>query len=559
MTSTATQESIYQQNTALMSRSALAESMAQQTNPHPTLTFTVTSTTDTTPATAPSTLVLFVTKADLATPTPDGTLFAPLLPVAHLFPTPPAFPAAASGDLLKRPGGTHTLYVTGGSTSGVQQVLLVLLGETGGAVTDDSWRDATYTAIVALKTKQTQHAALLLPSNHVLQRTDIITRIAVLSNHYFSKYLTKNQIHIITSITFFNQSLLPITQLETVVHTASTITEGTVFARELSSDRADTITPSYMQHICELVSTTSKLKLTVLDQDELRKQGLYLLASVGQGARDGEKARLVVLEYRGSDNADDKFIALCGKGICFDAGGLNLKLFGEIENMHLDCSGAAVVLATIKALATLKAKVNVIATLSLAENMIGPNAQKPLTVWPTVKGTVEIQNTDCEGRLALVDAFTYVQANYAVHTILDCATLTLGVWMICGDLMSACFANDDLLYSQLASSGNNVSERLWRFPVWPEHTEMLKNTEGYSDWKNYVGKVGESCTAAAFLQLYIDDGVKWGHIDCGGMHMTTKRTKWLPAYGTGFAVQLFCEYILKHVAADANANATKAQ
>ena len=542
------QEAIYKHNTGLMTRNALAEQMAQQANPHPTLTFNLSPDLHTN---API-LVTFVTKADLSSPTALSALFPPLLPVAHLFPSPPSFPVAAMDDLLKRPGGCHTLYVAPSAAGAVQQVLLVSLGETGGVVTDDNYRDATYTAVVELKAKKAEHAALLLPSEHVVQRLDIITRIAVLSNHYFQKYLTKAQIHTVTALTLLNPSLLPLPTLQQVVDIASTVTEGTVFARELATDRADTITPSYMQHICELVATTSKLKMTVVGQDELRQQGLYLLASVGQGARDGEKARLIVLEYRGDEANADKVIALCGKGICFDAGGLHLKMTGEIENMHLDMSGAAVVLATIKTLAALAAKVNVVATLSLAENMIGPHAQKPLTIWPTVRGTVEISNTDCEGRLALVDAFTYVQRHYRPHTILDCATLTLGVWMICGDVMSATFANDDTLYGQLQSAGERVSERLWRFPVWKEHREMLKNVEGYSDWRNFVGKVGESCTAAAFLELFIDDGVRWAHVDFGGMQMTLKRTKWLPQGGTGFGVQLFCEYIMKHVAADVN-------
>ena len=511
-------EAIYKHNTDLMSRNALAEQMAQQVDPHPTLTFTLSPNLQTDAAV----LVVFVTRADLASPTAVAALFPPLLPVAHLFPSPPPFPVAAMEDLLKRPGGCHTLYVVPSAAGAVQQVLLISLGETGGVVTDDNYRDATYTAIVELKSKKVEHAAILLPSQHVAQRLDVITRIAVLSNHYFTKYLTKQQVHTVTAITLLNTSLLPLPPLQQVVQVASTVTEGTVFARELATDRADTITPSYMEHICRLVATTSKLRMTVLGQEELRQQGLYLLASVGQGARDGEKARLIVLEYRGDEANADKVIALCGKGICFDAGGLNLKMTGEIENMHLDMSGSAVVLSTIKTLAALSAKVNVVATLSLAENIIGPNAQKPLTIWPTVRGTVEISNTDCEGRLALVDAFTYVQRHYRVHTLIDCATLTLGVWMICGDIMSATFANDDALYNQLQSAGERVSERLWRFPVWKEHRELLKNVEGYSDWKNYVGKVGESCTAAAFLELFIDPDVKWAHVDFGGMHMTSK-------------------------------------
>ena len=322
-------DALYKHNTALMSHNALAEQMAQSTDPHPTLAVSLSPDLRTT---APV-LVVFVTKADLASPT--APLFPPLLPVAHLFPNPPPFPVAAMEDLLRRPGGCHSLYVSPSEAGAVQQVLLVSLGEAGGAATDDNFRDATWAAIVELKAKKCDHAAILLPSEHVAQRLDVITRIAVLSNHYFAKYLTKGQVHTVKSITLLNPSLLPLSTLQPVVHVASTVTEGTVFARELACDRADTVTPSYMQHICQLVAATSGLIMTVVGQDELRQQGLYLLASVGQGAREGEKARLIVLEYRGDEEHADKVIALCGKGICFDAGGLNLKMTGEIENMHL--------------------------------------------------------------------------------------------------------------------------------------------------------------------------------------------------------------------------------
>ena len=322
-------DAAYAHNTALLSHNALAERMAQSTDPHPTLALRLAPDLRTT---APV-LVVFVTRADLASPT--APLFPPLLPVAHLFPVAPPFPVAAMEDLLRRPGGCHSLYVSPSEAGAVQQVLLVSLGEAGGAPTDDNFRDATYAAVVELKAKRVDHAAILLPSEHVAQRLDVITRIAVLSNHYFAKYLTKGQVHAVKSVTLLNPSLLPPSTLQPVVDVASTVAEGTVFARELACDRADTVTPSYMQRVCQLVADTSSLKMTVVDQDELRQQGLYLLASVGQGAREGERARLVVLEYRGDEQHADSVIAVWGKGICFDAGGLNLKATGEIENMHL--------------------------------------------------------------------------------------------------------------------------------------------------------------------------------------------------------------------------------
>ena len=521
----------------LMTRHVLAEQMAQTVDPHFTLAFSLLSSSEATVSAlsgsdSPTALVVFATTEELTAAAADSgsaAIFAPLQPLAHLFPSPPQLPPLAAEELLRVAGSTHTVYCDRKAGGVFEQLLVVPLGPER-RVTDDSHRNATWSAITRLKEKGVSHAALLVPPTRVHRSLDVITRIAVLSSHRFSKYLT--QPPQLSSLLLLHSSLLPTPELLPIVRTASTIAEGTVFAREIACDRADTWTPSYLQRVAEMVAATSSLHIVVVDEQQLREQGLFLLASVGQGSREGERARLICLEYRGDPAHSDRKVALCGKGITFDTGGLHLKSTEGINLMHLDKSGAAVCLATVKALAALQARVNVVCVLAVAENMIGPQAQKaracmnavtaqhsprscfltpsspacpvrqPLTIWPTVKGSVEITNTDCEGRLALVDAFSYVQRVHGVQTVIDCATLTLGVWDICSDVMSAAFSNDDRLWQQFDAAGSRVSERLWRFPVWPEHTEQLRNTDGHSDWKNHVGKVRDAaaCTGIVWLQ-----------------------------------------------------------
>ena len=308
---------------ALVVRHETAERLAKTVDPHSLPIALVTNISDS-PA---SFVVCFVISADLSAVKTEGAVFAPL----HLLPSPPPLPVAAAAELLQRKDGTLTLY----STTGGLHVLLVSVGA---ASTEDleAYRTATWRAVTELHAKRAENAAFLIPpSGNTAALVDAIARIAILSNHSFSKYLTQQQTHPLQSLALLHDGREQSALLQRALSVACTVAEGTVFAREVACDRADTFTPSYMQSIAAMVAESHGLKMTVLSAEQLKAQGLYLLASVGQGSKEGEEARLVVLEYKG-DPSSDRTIALCGKGVCFDAGGLHLKMTGEIESMHLD-------------------------------------------------------------------------------------------------------------------------------------------------------------------------------------------------------------------------------
>jgi len=256
----------------------------------------------------------------------------------------------------------------------------------------------------------------------------------------------------------------------------------------------------------------------------------------------------VTLEYKG-DEKSKEVVALIGKGITFDTGGLNLKPTGGIENMHLDMSGCAAVLGTIKAAAAAKLPVNIVAVIALAENAIGPNAVKPHTIVPTFKGSVEINNTDAEGRLALADAFMYVQKTHQPKRMIDMATLTGACVVALGECAAGVFTNTPELAKQLSDSGSRVHERCWPMPILPEHVAELKGV--YSDHRSTgSSKTGGACTAAAFLQKFVEDGVQWAHVDIAGPAMYSKARDWMPEGGTGFGVQLLLDWIETNKAAN---------
>ena len=292
----------YESNQRLLTRHEALEHTASAIDPHSTLSFTLSTDLASSPATV---VVAFVTAAELSAVKGEGATLPPLQRLPH----PPPLPAAAAADLLHKKGGTLTLY----STSGHPHVLLVNVG-TAGTDDEEAYRVAVWTAVTELKASKVQYAALLLPSTHTVRMLDVAVRISVLSLHSFNKYRLQEPPHRVSSLALvYDSAAASEAELQSTLRVASAVSEGTAFAREVACDRADCITPSYLQRIAEMVAASHGLGITVLDAEELQRQGLYLLASVGQGARDGEKARLIVLEYRG-DPSSERVIALCGKG-----------------------------------------------------------------------------------------------------------------------------------------------------------------------------------------------------------------------------------------------------
>jgi leucyl aminopeptidase len=267
--------------------------------------------------------------------------------------------------------------------------------------------------------------------------------------------------------------------------------------------------------------------------------GLNLLLAVGRGS--SYSSRLIILEYD-NNKSSGEHIVLIGKGITFDTGGLNLKLSTHILDMKCDMAGAATVLGMLKTASELKIKKNIAAIIPTCENMIGPNAYKPGDIIKSYSGkTVEVIDTDAEGRLVLADAITYAVKHLKPTYILDFATLTGSIIRTFGGFVTGLFSNNDLLAEKIFHAGEMTYERVWRLPVYDEYKELMKGE--FSDLKNiskeeYAGAI----TGAAFLEEFVEK-IPWAHFDIGGSAFFDKQKFYIPKGGTGIGIRLFVELL----------------
>lgn len=324
------------------------------------------------------------------------------------------------------------------------------------------------------------------------------------------------------------------------------ICEGVFLARDLINGNAHDIHPQFLASTAKkIASSIPEMSCTILTEKEIDKKGLGLLKAVGQASKF--PPRLVILKYTGDKNSKENK-AIIGKGITFDSGGLNLKPTGSIESMRCDMSGSAAVLGTMKALSLLKPKINVTGVIAAAHSAIGSDAFFPGDVYKSYSGkTVEIRNTDAEGRLVLADAISYCQKHFSPSEIIDLATLTGAIVISLGDLSAGLFSNNDNLSKNLLNSGENTAEKLWRMPLNKSHIDAMKGD--ISDLRN-LSKLpprhAGSSTAAAFLNSFIEDELPWAHLDIAGTAFNERDARGeIPKYATGFGVRLLINYLLK--------------
>ncbi len=279
----------------------------------------------------------------------------------------------------------------------------------------------------------------------------------------------------------------------------------------------------------------------MLDEKQIKKLGMGALLGVGQGS--DAPARLVTMLWQGNPSAKDKRpAALVGKGITFDTGGYSLKPPGGMERMKYDMAGAGAVIGAMMALAGRKAKANVVGVVALAENMVSGGAMRPSDIVTTMSGqTVEVLNTDAEGRLVLADALWYTQEKFKPRAIVDLATLTGAMVVALGHEYAGMFSNDDTLSAQLTKAGEGVSELLWRFPMNEAYDRDIDSP--IADMKN-IGSAGEagSITAAQFLQRFIQKGMPWAHLDIAGMAWENKGKPLYPKGASGYGVRLLEQF-----------------
>jgi len=313
-------------------------------------------------------------------------------------------------------------------------------------------------------------------------------------------------------------------------------------ARDLGNRPANDLTPSrFAADVSELFAGTS-VRVTVMGRKELEKEGLRAIVAVGAGST--EEPRLVRLEFRAKKPR--AALALIGKGVTFDAGGLALKPPRELLEMKHDMAGAAAVVAAMSTVAEEQPPLKVVGLLPLVENVLSGSAIRPGDIVTMVDGTtVEVDSTDAEGRLVLADAIAFA-ANFHPDVIVDLATLTRSCTTALGHELAGLFANDDSLAAQLEMLGRRTGDRVWRLPLLPEYRELLRSE--WADLKNSVGRSGSLPASAAFLQCFVPHGVRWAHLDIAGVAHLPRGHNGLPAGATGFGVRLLIA-LLKELAA----------
>ena len=317
------------------------------------------------------------------------------------------------------------------------------------------------------------------------------------------------------------------------------VADGVEFARELVTEPANVIYPESFVARCQDRLAGTGAEIVVLDETQMADLGMGALLGVAQGS--ARPPRLLAIKWFGGDPAD-KPLALVGKGVTFDTGGISLKPPAGMEDMKWDMGGAGAVAGAMLALAGRKAKANVIGVCGLVENMPDGKAQRPGDVVTSMSGqTVEVINTDAEGRLVLCDVLTWTQKNYSPSRIVDLATLTGAIIISLGHEHAGAFSNDDTLVEELTDAGRAVGEKLWRFPLLPEYDKLIDSQ--IADMKNVGPRWGGSITAAQFLQRYIDKGTPWTHLDIAGMVWADKPGGTWDKGATGFGVRLLDMFV----------------
>ena len=318
------------------------------------------------------------------------------------------------------------------------------------------------------------------------------------------------------------------------------VSEGVFFARDLLHEPPNVLNPVNLASRAKELSKLN-VKVNILDEKSMKKLGMGALLGVGMGSAN--PSRLITLEWNGNPNSKSPPLGLVGKGVTFDTGGYSLKTANGMEEMKMDMGGSAVVLGVIKALALRKSKSNVIGVIGSVENMVSANAQRPGDIVKSMSGqTIEVLNTDAEGRLVLADALWYCQEKYSVKKMINFATLTGAIIVALGNFYAGLFSNSDKLSDDLTKSGKKTDEKVWRFPLGKEYDDLL-NCD-IADVKNITGTGGAgSITAAQFLQRFVKKDVEWAHLDIAGVTWLDKDQPLSKKGGTAFGVRLIDNYI----------------
>jgi len=362
---------------------------------------------------------------------------------------------------------------------------------------------------------------------------------AFLASYKFDKYFTKQKNKFaVKNIEILTDNIDTSSQ---VFNAKKSIGLGVFLTRDYVSEPPNILYPeSYSARIVKDFESLD-VDIEILGEREMKNLGMGALLGVGQGSN--HESQLVVMKYNGG-NEDTAPIALVGKGVTFDSGGISIKPSANMWDMKYDMAGSAAVVGTIKALALKKSKVNIVGVIGLVENMPSGTAQRPSDVVTTMSGqTAEVLNTDAEGRLVLADAIWYTQDKFKPQCVIDLATLTGAIVVALGNSFAGCFSNNDELADKLIKSGYKVNEKLWRMPLHKDYDDMLKSDIADVANISTPGGSAGSSTAAHFIGRFIKEGAIWAHLDIAGLAWEKKGASICPKGATGYGVRLLSQFI----------------
>lgn len=441
------------------------------------------------------------------------------------------------GDLDPKVGSTLMLHQLPKVLA--ERVLLVSVGPEGN-VTAPSFRDAVRGAVKALLEGPAKEVCCTLSEipvkAHALNwRIRQIALIAEEVAYRFDTFKRQNppSLRRFSEITLMVEGRNAQTGAEKSLQQAQAIAQGQSLARTLGNLPANVCTPTYLAEEAQKMAKALDLECTILEAEKMRELGMGSFLSVTQGSTQPPK--LIVLSYRG--NGKRKPVVLVGKGITFDSGGISLKPGADMDEMKFDMCGAASVLGTLQAVAQMKLPLNVIALVPTCENMPSGHASRPGDIVTSLSGqTIEILNTDAEGRLILCDALTYAE-RFKPEQVIDVATLTGACVIALGHVAAGLYSNDDKLALALLQAGEEAHDRAWHMPLWSDYQEQLKSN--FADMANIGGRPGGSITAACFLSRFTEK-YAWAHLDIAGVSHKSGAEKG----ATGRPVPLLTHYLL---------------
>lgn len=329
-------------------------------------------------------------------------------------------------------------------------------------------------------------------------------------------------------------------ELERNLHIVSSV----YFARNLANNPASIVTPKFLAETARNIAKSSAaFTCEIFGEEDLEKMKMNAILEVGKGS--SSESQFIVLNYKPANAGNGKPLVLVGKGVCFDSGGLSIKPSDNMDEMKMDMAGAAVVLAVLKTASDLKLPIHIIGVIPAVENIPGSKSYRPGDIIKTYSGkTIEVLNTDAEGRIILADALSYAVKNFEPETVVDLATLTGASIVALGYHYASVLGNDEKLIADLIESGKKTNEKIWQLPLDDDYKKQIESE--VADMKNIGGRHGGTITSAMFLKEFVGD-VSWAHIDIAGPAILSEKKPYTPRGGSGFGVRLMVDFLEKYL------------